>query len=81
MDSVIFGDSHPQWSSQAKFLGATLDNKLDLLRCLKDSAEKAEAAQWRVLNHARQRTGASPATLCIIFAAYVLSVMTYGSEL
>ena len=48
---------------------------------LKDSAEKAESAQWRVLNHARQRTGASPATLCIIFAAYVLSVMTYGSEL
>ena len=81
MDTVIFGGSHPQWSSHAKFLGATLDTKLDLLRCLKDSAEKAESAQWRVLNHARQRTGASPATLCIIFAAYVLSVMTYGSEL
>ena len=48
---------------------------------MKERARKAEAVKWRVLNHARQRTGPAPATLSIIFMLYVLSVMTYGSEL
>ena len=30
MDSVIFGDSHPEWSSHGKFSGATLDTILSL---------------------------------------------------
>ena len=81
LDSVVFGSVHPEWSEFAPFLGATVDTKLDFVRMMRDRAEKAEAAQWRVLNHARQRSGASPATLSIVFMLYVLSVMTYGSEL
>ena len=59
-----------------------LDSSLDLTSAfMKDRARKAEALKWRVLNHARQRTGPAPATLSIIFMFYVLSVMTYISEL
>ena len=55
MDSVLFGTEQPKWSPKAVFLGVTLDTKLDLVREMKERAIKAERAQFRLLNHARQR--------------------------
>ena len=72
LDSVIFGDVHPSWTNEAPFLGAILDDSLSLVAFMKDRARKAEAVRWRVLNHARQRTGPAPATLSIIFMLYTI---------
>ena len=70
MDSVLFGTENPQWSSAAPFLGVTLDTELDFVRAIKERAIKAERAQQLFSNHARQRTGAAPATLKAMFLMY-----------
>ena len=52
LDSVVFGDVHPAWTSSAPFLGVTLDTRLDLVKSMRERAKNAEAVQWRLFNGA-----------------------------
>ena len=49
--AVTFGDSCPQWSRSAKYLGVIIDDKFTLLDTINSLIERIEGSMWRSYAH------------------------------
>ena len=77
--SVCFGDTFPEWSHSAKYLGVVIDDKLTFLNAINSIIDRIEGSMWRLYNHSNISKGASPYTLLSIFRIWLLPLFDYGS--
>ena len=83
LDQVFFGDVNPSWchNEPPKYLGLLVDNQLNFIDFMKHQAKRAFAAQFKVLDQAKEHVGCNVNILNILFCLYVLPILTYASEL
>jgi len=77
--SVCFGDTYPEWSHSAKYLGVILDDKFTFLDAIRSIICRIEGSMWRLYNHGNISKGSSPFILLNIFRIWLLPLFDYGS--
>ena len=79
--TVYFGPSQPPWSKQARYLGVTIDHKLNFRKQISAVTIKVQRAMKRLQALGGRTGGSSPEHLERMFKMYILPHYLYGSNL
>ena len=76
--AISFGDTTPEWTTDAKLLGVLFDSKLSFKSELSRIAEKAYGATFRIFNHVDWHNGLGVSKLLEIYFTWLKPIISYG---